>query len=514
MMDHLSNNKRVAKNTLLLYGRMLFSMLVSLYTARIVLNTLGASDYGLYNVVGGVIAVFGVFKALISTGTQRFLTFEMGKGSGEERLTAVFSTSLSIFLIIGGVIFVLGETLGFWFVNHFLNIPVGREFAANVVFQVSILAMLISVIQLPYSAAILSHERMEIYGYIGLGEPLLRLILILLLPLLPFDKLITYSILVLIVNMSASIVYIGVCSHLFPECKFRLRIDKPLFKKMMGFTIWNMLESISNMLDGQGLDILINFFFGTTVNASRSVANQVNQTVHGFASNFLVALFPQITKTYAANEFDECNKLMLKGAKFSYMILALLIVPLLLKMDHIMLIWLKNPPEDASLFCKLILIAMLIRMVTEPLYTGIQATGQVKEYQIWTSLLTLLNIPLCYVLYRRGMPAYVAFVISIGMSFVLMACRLFFVRRLINFPVREYLKCVFIDCIGVSLLAYIPLRVLSDCFENTFFNLIWISLLAVLITGCLFFVFSMTKGERQFISDIVINKALFLIGKK
>lgn len=506
MSDSLANNKRVAKNTLFLYGRMLLSMLISLYTARVVLNTLGASDYGLYNVVGGIIAVFGVLRALISTGTQRFLTYEMGKGSGVERLTAVFTTSLSTFMMIGGAIFVLGETVGLWFVNTYLNIPEGREFAANIVFQVSIIAMFVSVIQLPYSAAIMSHERMDIYGYVGIGEPLLRLGLILLLPILPFDKLITYAIMVLIVNGSATMVYVGICRRLFEECRFKLKIDKPLFKNMIGFTLWNMLESISNMLNGQGLDILINIFFGTTVNASRAVANQVNHAVHGFASNFLVAMFPQITKTYAAKEYEECYKLMLRGAKFAYMIIAIMMVPLLLNMDYILVVWLKSPPADASVFCRLVLIAMIVRMVSEPLYTGIQATGKVKRYQIWTSSITLLNIPICFVLFKMGFHAYAAFGVLIVMSFVLMVCRLVFLNELTCFPARMYIRIVLWNCFGVTFLAYIPLYYFNKLFNQNIPNLILVSILAVVFTGLLFAVFSMTKGERDVIFGAIKNK--------
>lgn len=505
MTDSLSNNKRVAKNTLFLYGRMLLSMLISLYTARVVLNTLGASDFGLYNVVGGVIAVFGVLKALISTGTQRFLTFEMGKGSGVERLTAVFTTSLSTFLMIGGAIFVLGETVGLWFLNTYLNIPEGREFAANVVYQVSIMAMFVSVVQLPYSAAIMSHERMDIYGYVGIGEPLLRLGLILLLPILPFDKLIIYAIMVLIVSGSSTLVYVGLCRHLFEECKFRLKIDKPLFKNMIGFTMWNMLESVSNMLRGQGLDILINIFFGTAINASRAVANQVNHAVHGFASNFLVAMFPQITKTYAAKEYDECYKLIIRGSKFAYFIIAILITPLVLNMDYILEIWLKTPPADAAIFCKLVLIAMIVRMVSEPLYTGIQATGKVKRYQIWTSSITLLDLPICFVLYKIGLPAYVAFGVAIAMNVVLLVCRLIFLRELTDFPARKYIKIVLLNCFAVTLLAYMPLQILQNHMDTTILSLCLISGLSVFWMTSLFLLLSMNKNERSFIWRMMSN---------
>lgn len=507
MSEVISNNKRIAKNTLFLYGRMLLSMLISLYTARVVLNTLGASDFGLFNVVGGVIAVFAVLKALIATGTQRFLTFEMGKGADNKRLTAVFSTSLSAFLMIGGVILLLGETIGLWFVNTYLNIPEGREIAANVVYQVSILSMLTSSVMVPYTAAIMSHERMDIYGYVGIGEPLLKLVLVLMLPFLPFDKLISYSFITFIILLISTIAYVIVCNKLFEECKFRLIVDRPLFKSMMGFTMWNMLESISNMLNQQGLDILINIFFGTTINASRAVANQVKHSVHGFASNFLIAMFPQITKTYAAKQYREYYDLMIRGAKFSYMILAILIIPIILNIDYILFLWLKNPPEYASIFCTLVLISLIVSMVSETLFTGIQATGNVKTYQIWTSSITLLNIPLCYLLFKTGSPAYVAFIISIFMSSVLVVCRLIFIGRLTEFPVKKYIRTILFDCFTVTIIAFIPLYWINSIINQSVLDLILISFVALIWTGLLFLLFSITKGERRIIFEM-INKAI------
>lgn len=503
MSESISNNKRIAKNTLFLYGRMLLSMLISLYTARVVLNTLGASDFGLFNVVGGVIAVFGVLKSLISTGTQRFLTYEMGKGSGIERLTAVFTTSLSTFLMIGGAIFVLGETIGLWFVNKYLVIPEGRLFAANVVYQVSILSMFVSVIQLPYSAAIMSHERMDIYGYMGIGEPLLRLLLILLLPIIPYDKLIVYAIITIIISSTVTSLYVVICRRLFEECRFRLKIDKPLFKSMIGFTMWNMLESISNMLAGQGQNILLNMFFGTTVNASRAVANQVNHTVHGFASNFLVAMYPQITKTYASGKIKECNDLMLRGAKFSYIILAVLMIPIFLNTDYLLTLWLKTPPTDSALFCQLIMLTTIIRIVSEPLYTGIQASGNIRKYQIWTSSLTLFNLPICYVIFKIGKSANWAFYVGLIMAVILVIARVYFVNKETGLPIKRFLKILCFNCIAVSLLAIVPLYFLNNIKEMQFGWFCIMSVLSVIWSVFLFAFLSMSKIERAFIISMV-----------
>lgn len=506
MSDTVVNNRRIAKNTLFLYGRMLFSMLISLYTARVVLETLGVSDFGLYNVVGGVIAIFSILKSLISSGTQRFLTFEMGKGSGIETLKSVFSTSLSIFFIIAGIIFLLGETVGLWFLNNYLVIPAGRVFAANVVYQVSIISMLVSVIQLPYAAAIMSHERMDIYGYAGMVEPLLRLGLILILPFVMFDKLITYSIIVLFISVIMTTVYVVVCNRLFEECKLRFKIDKPLFKEMIGFTSFNLLESLSNMMNSQGQDILLNIFFGTTVNAAKATAIQVNNAVHGFANNFLVAIFPQITKTYASGARQDFYNLIIRGAKFAYIVLAVMIIPIFLNTDYLLQLWLKNPPLDSDLFCRLILIATIVRMLSEPLYTGIQATGKIKSYQIWTSSLMLLNIPICFILFKMGMPAFVAFFVSIFMSAILVGARLFFVHKETNFPIYRYIKTILIDCIGVTVLAYIPLYFFNQYMINGLLSFCIISGISVIWSIILFFLLSMTKNERLFIVNLIYKR--------
>lgn len=499
MTDSKVNNRRIVKNTLFLYVRLLISLVVSLYTARVVLNTLGASDFGLYNVVGGIVAVFAVIKSLIATGTQRFMTFEMGRNSGLDRLSAVFSTSLILFVIIGLLVVVLGETIGLWFINYKLNIPEGRHFAANIVYQVSLVSMFVSLVQLPYFAAIMSHERMDIYGYVGLGEPLLRLGLIILLPFLPFDKLISYSIIVLVISILMTFIYVIVCNRLFLECKLYFKIDKMFFKEMTGFTGWNMLESISNMLSNQGQDILLNLFFGTNVNASRAVSMQVKNAIQGFASNFLIALFPQITKTYAAGQYDEFYKLMIRGAKFSFMILATLMMPILINTDYLLTLWLGTPPAEASLFCQLILCSLLISMISEPLYTGIQATGNIKGYQIFTSIVTLLNIPICYILFKCGMQAYMTFIVSMVISFFMVLSRSYFVHKVSGFPLTHYIKTITLNCFGVSIIVYGVFYLFNLKIEYNFLSFIVYSGTVVVLTMIAFFFISMNKDERLFI---------------
>jgi len=500
-----NNNKRIVDNTLFLYLRMLISMGVSLYTSRIVLQQLGISDYGLYNVIGGVVAFLSILKSLMSTGVQRFLTFEMGQGASVDRLSRVFSTSMVIFLIIGLLIILVGESIGLWFVNNKLVIASGRLHAANVVYQITLISMLFSLIQLPYTAAILAHERMDIYGYVGLCEPLLKLGLVFLLPFLFFDKLIVFSIINLLVCCVITLIYIVVCKKHFKECIWSTQTDKVLFKNILSFTSWNLLESFSNLMSAQGLDILLNMFFGTTVNAARAVAVQAKNSVHGFATNFLVAMSPQITKYYASKNYEEYYKIMIRGAKFSYIFLAILMIPLIMRMDYLLSLWLGTYPDGACLFARLILVSLIVSMVSEPLYTGLQATGKIKNYQIFTSCLMLLNIPLCYVLFAKGAPAYVAFIVSIFFAVLLVLCRLYFISKITEFPVKKYLSTI-LNSFVITIVAFIPIYFIDRLIEASFLGFCSIALLSVAWSIVVFSIFSLKQYERSFIVNLIKSK--------
>lgn len=505
-MNNSSNNKRIAKNTMFLYFRMLLSMVVSLYTARVVLNALGASDYGLYNVVGGIISILSVLTVLVSSGTQRFLNYEMGKNASILRLREIFTSSLTVYLAIYCIIFLLGETIGLWFVNSKLVVPEDRMNAVNFVYQVTIIQMLLSFIQSTYTSAILAHERMDVYGYVGVGEPLLRLMLISLLPFCGFDKMIAYSLIVFIMGFSVTAFYIYFCRKNFEECRFRISRNITQIKEMLSFTVWNLLEALSNTLSGQGLNILLNLFFGPVVNAARAVAFQVNNAVHGFASNFLIALFPQITKNYAAGNIKDFYDLMIRGGKFAFIVLSILMIPILINVDYILTLWLKNPPENSSIFVTLVLIAELIRMTSEPLYTGIQATGNIKSYQIVTNVVTLMSLPLCYLLLNVRKEPTIVFYATIAVSLFFVVSRMHFIYKLTNFPSKSYTITLLFRCLIPFFLSYAPMYMLNVFFERSMLSLLSVSIIAVLWSSVIFIVMSMTKQERIFIVNILIRK--------
>lgn len=501
-----TDNKRIAKNTMYLYFRMLFSMAITLYTSRVVLTALGVEDFGLYNVIGGILSLLSVLKVLVSSGTQRFLNFEMGRGASIERLIEIFTSSLTLFAFVGALIFLLAETVGLWFLNTYLVIPDDRLFAANVVYQVTIISMFVSLVQIPYTSAIMAHERMDVYGYIGVGEPLIRLGLILLMPFLPGDKLVNYSLILLSIFIGVTLFYVFFCQKNFAECRLRLSKNWATCKSLVSFTVWNLLETISNSLSGQGQNILLNMFFGPTVNAARAVAYQVNHAVQGFATNFLIATFPQITKSYSAGNYNDYYSLMIRSSKFAFLVMSIIFIPICLNTGYILNIWLKTPPENSALFVNLVIVGMIIRMFSEPLYTGIQATGNIKNYQIFTNIVTLLNLPLCYILLKIWQEPSIVFLVTIGLAFFFVASRLYFIKKQAGFPIRPFVQMVIVKCIIPAAIVFLPLYYINSLTEKNIYSFIGICVLSVVWSCFVFCFMSMNRSERQFIYKLIIKK--------
>ena len=502
----MSDNKRIAKNTMFLYFRMLLSMVVSLYTARVVLNALGASDYGLYNVVGGVITILSVLTVLVSSGTQRFLNYEMGQNAPVSRLKEIFTASLTIYFIIYAIIFVIAETIGLWFVNTKLVIPTDRLFASNVIYQLTIVQMLLSFIQSTYTSAILAHERMDIYGYVGIGEPVLRLILISLLPLCAFDKLIAYGFIVFFMGGSVTLFYIYFCSKNFKECCFQISKNVKQIRSMLNFTVWNLLEALSNVLRDQGHNIILNLFFGPLVNAARAVAVQVNNAVRGFASNFLIAAYPQITKKYSEGNTSEFFNLMIRSGKFSFLILSVIMIPIMINSDYILSIWLKNPPENADKYVVLVMAAVLVSMPSEPLYTGIQASGNIKQYQLTTNTITLLNLPICYFALKVWEIPDLVFYINILTAIFFVIARLVYIKKLTCFPSGTYVKVLILRCVLPFIICILPFLLINSKIKLSLAAFLLVSVASVIWSCLVYFILSLTRNERMFIKRFLIRK--------
>ena len=495
--DDSANNKRIAKNTLLLYVRMLLTMLVSLYTSRVVLNALGVEDFGIYNVVGGVVAMFSILSGSLSTAISRFITFELGKGN-EKRLNEIFSSAVSIQIALAIAAAIIAELIGVWFLNAQMNIPAERMIAANWVFQFSILAFGINLISIPYNACIIAHEKMSAFAYISILEIIGKLLIALLIVVSPIDKLIFYAILMCIISLIIRFVYAHYCKRHFSECTIHLVYDKQLLKEMFSFAGWNFIGSTSVVLRDQGGNIMLNLFFNTTVNAARGIANQVYNAIFSFVTNFMMALNPQITKSYATGDYEYMMKLIYKGSRFSCYLLFLLSLPILINTEYILTIWLKTVPEHSVLFVQLILIFSLSEAISKPLITAQLATGNIRNYQLVVGGLQMLNLPFAYVALKLGGPPESIFIIAIIISQSCLYSRLYMLRNMIGLSARAFIKNVYSNILLVCLVSSLMPIWISYSTENNFTNFIITSLTAVLSCGFSILFIGCNKEERIF----------------
>ena len=498
MSNTTENNKRIAKNTLLLYFRMLFLMAVSLYTSRVVLNALGVEDFGIYNVVGGVVAMFSVLSGSLSTAISRFITYELGKGN-KENLNKIFSSAVTIQFGLAGIIILLAETIGIWFLNIKMNIPEVRMEAANWVFQFSILTFAINLISVPYNASIIAHEKMSAFAYISILEAVEKLTIAYLITISPIDKLIFYAILMCAVALVVRLTYGNYCKRHFSECTYHFSWDKLLLKQMFGFAGWNFIGASSAILRDQGGNVVINLFCGPTVNAARGIAFQVNNAVNQFVTNFMTALNPQITKSYASGDKEYMMTLIFQGARLSFYMLFLLSLPILVNTHYILTLWLKMVPEHAIAFVQLTLIFALSESISQPLITAMLATGKIRNYQIIVGGLQMMNLPVSYILLRIGYFPEIVIVVAICISQCCLGVRLILLRKMINLSIIKYLKKVYFNIIIVSITAAIfPL--ISACYiDKSFINFILISLIAVICTFTSIYFIGCNYQERQFI---------------
>ena len=499
-MSNSANNKRIAKNTLLLYVRMLFGMLVSLYTSRVILQTLGVEDYGVYNVVGGVISMFTFLNGAMSSATSRYITFEIGKGNMEQ-LKKVFSTSLQIHAIIALLIVILGETVGLWFLMNELVIPEGRMDAAMWVYQCSVVTAVVTIMSVPYNADIIAHEKMSAFAYISVLEIILKLAIVYLLVVLPFDKLKVYAVLVLMVGLLIRYIYTRYCHKHFEESHYIHRRDKPLLKEMSSFAGWSFWGNLAGILYAQGLNMMLNIFFGPVVNAARGIATQIQGVVQQFVGNFQMALNPQITKTYASGELDKMHSLMFRSARFSFMLLFFLSLPIMLETSYILTLWLGIVPENTVIFARIIIAISLIYTIANPCVIANQATGKVKVYQAVVGGLLLLILPISYIVLKMGAPAYSVFIVHFCVESVAQFARMYMLRNMIDLPLWSYVKNIYLPIMGVVLLSIVlPLLVYSNMQEG-FIRLLAVGMTCVISVAMTSLFIGMTRNERSFLID-------------
>lgn len=498
MLENLSKNKRIAKNTLLLYFRMMFIMAVSLYTSRVVLNTLGVEDYGIYNVVGGVVAMFGFLNAAMTTSTQRYITYELGKGNSD-RLKQVFSTSVNIHILISVVVVFLAETIGIWFLNEKMVIPVERMYAAMWVFQLSILSTVIAILSYPYNAAIVAHEKMSAFAYISVLEVVLKLAIVYLLIIWDIDKLILYAALITLIQVSILLCYRLYCKYHFTECIYHFYYEKILFKEMLTFAGWNLWGNLAGILFSQGLNMLLNVFFGPAINAARAVAVQVQGAIQQFSTNFQMALNPQITKKYATGHLAEMHKLVFRSSKFTFFLLLIICLPVLIETPFILEVWLKNVPDFTIIFLRIMIVTMIIDATANPLMVSAAATGNVKKYQSVVGGILLAILPISYIVLKLGGAPWSVFLVHFLICCIAYISRLFIVRPLIKLHIRVFIKEVFVRCSLVSLVSVMfPLAthlILSQSMTTS----ILVIITSVLSSSISSFYLGLDKYERNVI---------------
>lgn len=481
----------------MLYFRMLFTMAVSLFTSRVVLNTLGVEDYGIYNVVGGVVSMFSIISGSLSAAISRFITVELAKGD-PDKLRKTFSASVTIQLLLSLIIIVLIESVGVWFLNAEMVIPAERLDAANWVLQFSIVTFAINLISVPYNATIIAHERMSAFAYISILEVVCKLVIVYLLKVSPIDRLVFYAILMCAVSVLIRFVYGYYCKKHFTECKFSFHFDKDLLKRMFGFAGWNFIGASSAVLRDQGGNIIINLFGGPAVNAARGIAMQVNHAIVGFSNNFMTALNPQITKSYATGEHDYMMKLIFRGARFSFYLLLFLSLPVIVSARYILSLWLGIVPEHSVLFVQLALIFAMSESVSSPLVTAMLATGKIRNYQIVVGGLQMLNLPISYVLLRIGCIPETVMIVAIGLSQCCLAARLVMLRTMIGLSARKYLREVYLNVIVVTISAAVLPVLASAVLQESFLDFVMVTLLSLMTASISILFIGFNKNEREF----------------
>lgn len=480
-------------------------MIISLYTSRKILEALGVSDFGIYNVVGGVITMLTFLNGSMSVATQRFLTVELGR-KDKGNYSRIFNMAMLIHLGLAALVLIAAETVGLWFVNTYLNIPAGRMSAANWVYQASVLSTILSILQTPYHASIVSHEHMHIYAYVGLGESFGKLFLVFLLIVYPYDRLIFWGFIMFFFQFLMAIIYRVYCIRKFPECKLRLKWDSSIFNSMLKFTGWNMFGTVAWLLKDQGVNILMNMFGGPVANAARGVSGQISGAVQGLTGGFQSAVNPQITKRYVANDSEATCRLLCESSKISYFLLFIIVLPVMMEADFILKLWLVEVPPMAPVFTRIILIESLFSTLGNPMITSLMATGNIKWYQIVVGSSLLLIIPIAYLFMKCGFPIATALVVSA--LFILFGdiLRVIFCKKQLGLSLRLFGSKVMQPIIIVTVLSFVlPLFIHYKMSEG------WCRLIVSTVVSCvvvvvLIYTIGLTATERNFIVSGVVSK--------
>ncbi|RZR43956.1 hypothetical protein D8T57_15135 [Vibrio vulnificus] len=494
------SNSRIVKNSAVLYLRLLITLALGMFTTRIVINALGIDDYGIYGVVAGLITIFGFMNAAMSSSTQRYLSFDLGL-KDSTRLQKTFTTSVNVHLFIGFVTFFLAEIIGLWAVNYLLEIPIDRLSAANIAFQFSLVAFFFGIIQVPYHAVAIAYERMNAYAYISITDAVLKLFAAYLLMISPIDKLVFYSQLLAFISFLSFVAYFSYVYMHCKEIKYAKYFDAKYYKEILSFSGWNLLGNIAAVARSQGINVLINIFFGVVLNAAYMVAMMIQGVLMQFAASMQQAINPQIIKSYAQGELERTEQLMHLSSKYSFFVMLILIAPLYLNLDYVLELWLGVIPNYSSTFIRYLFVFILIEVISNSLMIGLQATGKIKKYHITVGFIVFLNFPITYLAYTIYKEPEIAFLVLIFTSIISLYARLFFVKKQLGYSIFNFTKNVLSYIVLISSLS-LPLFYLNqfDFFTNLF-KVFSDAIICSLYLMFVIFLFGLKKEEKLFVKN-------------
>lgn len=501
-MSTTENNKRMAKNTAFLYMRMLLIMAVTLYTSRVVLAELGVVDFGVYNVVAGVVAMLGFLKASMSLSVQRFLSYEMGRGK-KDILNIVFNTSLFVHILLAIIVVILAETIGLWFVQTQLIIPQERLEAALFVYHCVVVSTVFSIIEIPYNAMLLSSEKFNIYAYVSIIEAVLKLLIAYLLIMDLFDKLKLYGFLTMVVTILIMAIYMIYVICKYPETKIRKIWDTAIIKNILSFSWWSLLGELAWVFVHQGINILINIFNGPVVNAARAISYQVNGAVANLTKSFQQAVNPQLIKQYASNNIEGMTSLLFRSTRYSYYLMLFITFPLLIETPYILDIWLGEVPQHTVLFCRLVLIGGLLDGLSNLLATVAKAYGKIKNYQMVVSFVLMMNFPLSYVLLKMGYFPEITMYIYMFISVILLFVRLHFAKCMIGMSIINYMKEALWPILKVTISSTAILLLLSSHIEASFGRFIYSCFVSFIVIGIITYIIGLEKSEKGYLLGMI-----------
>ncbi len=493
--NRAQNSRRIVKNTLMLYIRTFFIMLTGLYTSRVILEALGVEDFGIYNIVGGVIILFTFLNSALSSAVQRFLNFELGRKKFDV-VKRILNVGITIHIAIAIVIFILAETVGLWFVRNELNIPPSRMNSALMVYHISAITTCVNIITIPYNAKIIAYEKMTFFAYIGIVEAFMKLLIAFLLANFSTDRLEGYALLLFCVSVVLFIANFVYCRKTFSTSGYSLFWDKNLYKQVISFSGWSLLGSVANMSAGQGINVLLNMFYGVTINAAVGITNQVYSSILSFVGNFQTAFRPQIVKSYSNGEVDYLKGLINTTAKLSFVLLFIIAFPIGLNIDFILDIWLVEVPQYTNNFIQLIIIYALIEVFSAPIWMLVQATGRIRNYQIIISSLIFCNLVLSYIFLKSDYPPVVVYNIKVLLAICYLIVRLMFLKRILNHSLRYYIFKVILPTLLISVAVALPITFLvselSDIYKLLISIVLFIPVYALVVYALL-----LSKGQKE-----------------